>query len=189
LVFRSHYEPLVGLSARRLRRVILPLCLLRHTSRQLGPPLHAVRPIAPPYPASIASTLEPDVAPHTAPTPQPAPRVAPMPPRVPRAALTSCFTEPPPLLLAATSAPRTGSFVYHLIIVARDPRSTHPMVTHRAVGVTKPVDRLQLSIAAAPLTLTLVPSSVHSALVDPHWRCTMEKYEANSTWDLVPRLS
>jgi hypothetical protein len=68
--------------------------------------------------------------------------------------------------------------------MARDPRSTHPMVTHRAAGVTKPVDRLQLSAAVAPLTLSLVLTSVRSTLVDPHWRRAMEEYEAllsNST--------
>jgi hypothetical protein len=62
------------------------------------------------------------------------------------------------------------------------------MVTHRATGVTKPVDRLQLSVAT-PSTLSPVPTSVHSALADPHWRRAME-YEAllsNSTWALVPR--
>jgi hypothetical protein len=31
------------------------------------------------------------------------------------------------------------------------------MVTHHAVGVTKPVDRLELSVAAAPLILVSRP--------------------------------
>jgi hypothetical protein len=65
------------------------------------------------------------------------------------------------------------------------------MVTRRAAGVTKPVDRIQLSAAAAPLTLSPVPTVVRSALVEPHWRHAMEEeYEAlvsNNTWDLVPR--
>jgi hypothetical protein len=52
--------------------------------------------------------------------------------------------------------------------MARDPRTTHPMVTRRAAGVTKPMDRLQLSATAAPLTLSLVPTSVRSVLTDPH---------------------
>jgi hypothetical protein len=63
------------------------------------------------------------------------------------------------------------------------------MVT-RAAGITKPVDRLQLSVAAAPLTLSPIPTSVCSALVDPHWRRAMEEYKAllsNNTWDLIPR--
>jgi hypothetical protein len=52
------------------------------------------------------------------------------------------------------------------------------------------VDRLQLSAATAPLTLSPVPTSVHSALADHHWRRAMEEYEAllsNSTWVMVPR--
>jgi hypothetical protein len=74
--------------------------------------------------------------------------------------------------------------------MARDPHNTHPMVTRRVAGVTKPVDRLQLSATATPLTLSPVSTSVRSALVDPHWHHAMEEYEAilsNITWDLVPR--
>jgi hypothetical protein len=66
------------------------------------------------------------------------------------------------------------------------------MVTRRATGVTNPMDRLQLSVVVAPSTLSLVPTSVRSALADPHCRHAMEEYEAllsNSTWDLVPRPS
>jgi hypothetical protein len=73
--------------------------------------------------------------------------------------------------------------------VTRDPRSTHPMVTRRDAGVTKPMERLQLSTVAAPPTLSPVPTSVCSTLADPHWHRDVE-YEAllsNSTWDLVPR--
>jgi hypothetical protein len=68
--------------------------------------------------------------------------------------------------------------------VARDPRSTHLMVIRHAVGVTKHVDRLHLPVVATPPILSLVPSSVRSTLADPHWRRTMEEYEApmsNST--------
>jgi hypothetical protein len=91
---------------------------------------------------------------------------------------------------ATTSSPRVRPSVYHPAAVVRDPRSTHPMVTRRAAGVTKPVDRLQLSAAATPQTLSPVPTFVRSTLVDPHWRHAMEEYEAllsNSTWDLVPQ--
>jgi hypothetical protein len=80
---------------------------------------------------------------------------------------------------------RARSSVYHRVAVAHDPHSTHPMVTRHAAGVTKSMDRLQLSVAAAtPPALSLVPTSVHSALVDPHWHRAMEDYEAllsNST--------
>jgi hypothetical protein len=89
-----------------------------------------------------------------------------------------------------TSSSRAGLSVYHPVIVAHDPHNTHPMVTRHAAGVTKPVDHLQLSTTAALLTLSPVPTSIRSTLVDPHWRHTMEEYEAllsNSAWDLVPR--
>jgi hypothetical protein len=65
------------------------------------------------------------------------------------------------------------------------------MVTRRAAGVSKPGDRLQLSAAAAPPTLSPVPTSVRSTIAGPHWHHAMEENEAllsNSTWDLVPRL-
>jgi hypothetical protein len=74
--------------------------------------------------------------------------------------------------------------------MARDPCSTHLMVTHCVAGITKPMDRLQLSATTAPPTLSPVPTSIHSALADPHWRRAMEEYEtllSNSTWDLIPR--
>jgi hypothetical protein len=65
------------------------------------------------------------------------------------------------------------------------------MVTRRAARVTKLVDRLQLSIDAAPLTLSPVLTSVRSVLVDLHWHYALEEeYEvllSNSSWDLVPR--
>jgi hypothetical protein len=63
--------------------------------------------------------------------------------------------------------------------------------TCHAVGVTKLAARLQLSVTTAPLTLSPVPSFVHSVLVDPHWCHAMEEeYETvlpNSMWDLVPQ--
>ena len=69
------------------------------------------------------------------------------------------------------------------------------MVTRQASGTLRPVDRLVLSAAVPePSTSTAVspvPSSVRSALADPHWRRTMEEEYAtllaNRTWDLVPR--
>jgi hypothetical protein len=172
----------------------------------------AIRTIAPPYPSSVAGTLEtvamprmaltPLLLPHassaplpasqTTPTPPPAPRKASVSPLAPRAALASLFAP------RATSASRfaqrllvyqrqhlvpalepscAGQSVYHLISFASDPRSTHPMVTRRVAGVTKPVDCLQLSTVAAPPTLSTVPTSVRSMLVDPHCRCAMEEYE------------
>jgi hypothetical protein len=80
------------------------------------------------------------------------------------------------------SDPHVGPPVYHPVIVACDPRNTHPMVT-------KPMDCLQLSAAATPPTSSLL-TSVHSALTDSQWCRAMEDYMAllsNSTWDLVPQ--
>jgi hypothetical protein len=65
------------------------------------------------------------------------------------------------------------------------------MVTRRAAGVLRPVERLILvaDATATPPYASLVPSSVRTALADPHWRCAMqEEYAvlvANHTWDLV----
>jgi hypothetical protein len=77
-----------------------------------------------------------------------------LPPPTPRAISASRFTAPPWCTNDDIRPPRqpsgAGSSVYHPVAVAHDPRSTHPMVTHRAVMVTEPVDRLQLSAAAAP---------------------------------------
>jgi hypothetical protein len=214
-VSKSNHEPSVGLPAHRLRRVILSLCLLRHTSRRLAFPLlvqscdshdcstlplfccryfgdcrHATHgPDTPALATRIIGTLARVTDDPNAP---PAPRKASVSPLAPRAASASLFAP------RATSASRfaqrllvyqrqhlvpalepscAGQSVYHLISVASDPRSTHPMVTRRVAGVTKPVDCLQLSTVAAPPTLSTVPTSVRSMLVDPHCRCAMEEYE------------
>jgi hypothetical protein len=78
---------------------------------------------------------------------------------------------------------------YHPDVVHRDPRHIHPMVTHRAIGVLRPPDRLILS-ATPPSALPPVLTTVRGALADPQWRRAMEaRYEAlqaNHTWDLVP---
>jgi hypothetical protein len=93
---------------------------------------------------------EPPPEPRAAPVHQPAP---PLPPPTPRAISASRFTAPPWCTNDDIRPPRqpsgAGSSVYHPVAVAHDPRRTHPMVTHRAVMVTEPVDRLQLSAAAA----------------------------------------
>jgi hypothetical protein len=43
------------------------------------------------------------------------------------------------------SAVRSESSVYHLVAIHRDPGHVHPMVTRRAAGVLRPVDRLILA--------------------------------------------
>jgi hypothetical protein len=64
------------------------------------------------------------------------------------------------------------------------------MTTWVKRGFRLPADRLTLSATLAS-TLSLVPSSVCAALVDPNWRHAMEEefaaLIANNTWDLVPR--
>jgi hypothetical protein len=82
--------------------------------------------------------------------------------------------------------------VYHPVTIHRDPGHTHPMVTRRAAGVLRPVDQLILvaDTTATPPDASLVPSSVRSALADPHRRRAMEEEYAallaNHTWVLVP---
>jgi hypothetical protein len=103
-----------------------------------------------------------------------------------RALLVYQRRHPPPALEPS----RVGSSVYHPGAVACDPRNTHPIVTRCVAGVTKPADHLQLSVAAAPPTLSPVLSSVRSVLTDPHWRYAMKEYEVllfDIMWDLVPR--
>jgi hypothetical protein len=80
--------------------------------------------------------------------------------------------------------------VYHLVAIHRDPGHDNQMVTQRAAGSLHPADRLILvgDTTTTPLDASPVPSSVHTALADPHWHRAMEYMAllANHTWDLVP---
>jgi hypothetical protein len=60
--------------------------------------------------------------------------------------------------------------VYHPVAIHRDPGHIHPMVTRRAAGVLRPVDRLILAAdtTTTPPDTSSVPSSVRTALVDQH---------------------
>jgi hypothetical protein len=81
------------------------------------------------------------------------------------------------------------SSVHHPFAIHRDPGHIHPMVTRRSVGVLRPVDRLVVTTDATPAP-SPVPSSVHAALANLHWRRAMEEYAAllaNHIWNLVPR--
>jgi hypothetical protein len=86
------------------------------------------------------------------------------------------FTEPPLVYQRLHPAPapepsRAGSSVYHPVTVARDPRGTHLMVSRRAVGVTKPVNCLQLPrhcLRSRPLSVALSQTPTGGAL----WRST-----------------
>jgi hypothetical protein len=94
---------------------------------------------------------------------------------------------------AATDVPAALSEppVYPLVAVLRDPGHVHPMVTRHAAVVLRPVDRLILATdtTATPSDASPVPSSVRSALTDPHWRRAMEEEYvallAIHTWDMV----
>jgi hypothetical protein len=65
----------------------------------------------------------------------------------------------------------------------------HPMTTRVKRGFRFSADRLTLSATSAP-TLSLVTSSIHSALTNLNWHHNMEEefaaLIANNTWDLVP---
>jgi hypothetical protein len=84
--------------------------------------------------------------------------------------------------------PVPESSVYHPVAIHRDPRHIHPMVTCRAAGVLRPVDRLILAADTTTTSLdaSLIPSSVRTALADPHWRRAMEEEYVGpsvaSTW-------
>ncbi|WVZ78279.1 hypothetical protein U9M48_026020 [Paspalum notatum var. saurae] len=87
-------------------------------------------------------------------------------------------------------ASRVEPTVYHPPVLHRDPHHLHPMVTRRAAGVLRPA---ALFVAAKEPRISPVPSFVHDALADPHWRRPMEEEYtallANQTWNLVPRPS
>ncbi|XP_071719131.1 uncharacterized mitochondrial protein AtMg00820-like [Rutidosis leptorrhynchoides] len=68
-------------------------------------------------------------------------------------------------------------------------QSSHPMVTRSQLGITKPVQRLNLNVS----TISHIPTSYSLTFKDPHWHHAMtEEYNAltnNNTWTLVPRPS
>jgi hypothetical protein len=65
----------------------------------------------------------------------------------------------------------------------------HRIITRGKTGFTVVLDRLVLTAATSSPTPSPIPSSAPDALVDPHWRATMEEeYGAlisNGTWELV----
>jgi hypothetical protein len=79
--------------------------------------------------------------------------------------------------------------VYHPPLLHRDLWHVHPMVTRHAAGTLSP---RVLATTPGDSQVSPVPSSVRTALLDPHWRRAMEEeyaaLVANQTWDLVPRL-
>ena len=91
--------------------------------------------------------------------------------------------EPPP-----PPRSRVEPAVYHPPVVHRDPRHIHPMVTRRMASKAATLSATEGEPRVSP-----VPSSVHDALADPHWRRAMQEVYAtllaNQTWNLVPRPS
>jgi hypothetical protein len=67
----------------------------------------------------------------------------------------------------------------------------HWMITQGKTSFKVVTDRLVLTTTTSSSTSSLIPSFARAALVDPHWRATMEdEYGAlisNGTWELVPR--
>jgi len=82
------------------------------------------------------------------------------------------------------STGHTTSTTPETIVPVVNAQSMH---THGKSGFRQPVDRLNLNTAS----LSLVPTSVHTALSDPAWRLAMQAefdaLQANDTWTLVPR--
>jgi hypothetical protein len=78
--------------------------------------------------------------------------------------------------------------VYHPPLLHRDLRHVHLVVTRHKAGTLPP---RVLAATTGDLQVSPVPSSVRTALLDPHWRQAMEQeyaaLVANQTWDLVPR--
>jgi hypothetical protein len=82
-----------------------------------------------------------------------------------------------PNIPVARSEPR----VYHTVAIHPDPGHVHLMVTQRVAGVLRPVNRLILGAdtTVTPPGASSVPSSVRTALADPHRRrATEEEYAA-----------
>jgi hypothetical protein len=148
-----------------------------------GTALHA-EPLVPTPPARFAQPMRvyqrrppPGFEPPPPPSlpPPPSPPVAQSPPGTPT----------PPL---RPPAARVETPVYHPPLLHRDSRHVHPMVTRHAAGTLPP---RVLAATSGDSQVSPVPSSVRTALLDPHWRQAMEEeyaaLVANQTWDLVPR--
>ena len=125
----------------------------------------------------------PSPTPHTTTSPSFAPSVAPL--LVP---LVTRYTDPidvyerhlridslvPSTMSARASAPScVEPLMYHPVALQHDSRHVHMMVTQRATGVLRPVERLVLSASSS--VLSPEPSLVRSALINPNRRHAMEK--------------
>jgi hypothetical protein len=143
---------------------------------RIAQPMHVYQRRLPPPGFAPPSPLSPPLSSSPPVTSSPAaPPVAQSPPGTPT----------PP---SRPPAARVQTPVYHPLLLHRDPRHVHPMVTRHAAGTLPP-----RVLAATPgdSQVSPVPSTVRTALLDPHWcRAMEEEYVAlvaNQTWDLVPR--
>jgi hypothetical protein len=77
-----------------------------------------------------------------------------------------------------------------MVVPVMPPDNPHRMITRRKTGFRVVPDHLVLTAAISSPTLSSIPSSARSMLIDPHWRAAMEEeYRAlisNGTWELVP---
>jgi hypothetical protein len=77
-----------------------------------------------------------------------------------------------------------------MVVPVMPPDNPHRMITRRKTGFRVVPDHLVLTAAISSPTLSSIPSSARSMLIDPHWRAAMEEeYGAlisNGTWELVP---
>jgi hypothetical protein len=129
---------------------------------------------APPAPPSLAqprATLASPPSPRAAPPSPAQPRAAPVPPAPPHTAPSSRYTDPIQTYQrrgrrGAPTRSRAEPPAYHPVVVHRDPRHIHPMVTQRAAGVLRAPDCLILSATSSP-ALPPVPKTVRGALADP----------------------
>jgi hypothetical protein len=132
----------------------------------LTPPAHFAQPVR------VYQRRLPPLGFAPPPPPSSSPQVAQSPPGTPT---------PPPQPLAT----RVQTPVYHPPLLHRDPQHVHPMVTRHAAGTLRP--RVPAA-TTGDSQVSSVPSSVRTALLDPHWRRAMEEeyaaLVANQTWDL-----
>jgi hypothetical protein len=78
-----------------------------------------------------------------------------------------------------------------VVVPVTPPENRHQMITRGKSGFRVVPDCLVLTTTTSSPTPSLIPSSAHAVLADPHWRAAIvEEYGAltsNGTWELVPR--
>jgi hypothetical protein len=160
----------------------------------LALPRAASAPSAPPFPAQPCVASASPLSPRTAPPSPAQPRAAPSPSAPSHTALSSRYTDPIQTYQrrgrrGTPTRSRAKAPTYHPVVVRRDPRHIHPMITRRAAGVLRPPNHLILSTTSSS-ALPSVPTTVRGELADPQWRRAMEAeceaLQANHTCDLVP---